>query len=100
MDFCVRATVKALEYRQIYIVAEATSERQGPSASVNSLALFKPFMVRWTHISRFRSVECLSLSGMDHCMSLCMMFFFLPLPLAPYSHLCGAVSHGGRAVLV
>ena len=33
-------------------------------------------------------------------MSLCMMFFFLHLPLAPYSLLCGAVSHGGRAVLV
>ena len=60
MDFCVKATVKVLEYRQIYTVAEATSERQGPSASVNSLALFKPFMVRWTCISRFWSVECLS----------------------------------------
>ena len=42
MDFCVKATVKVLEYRQIYTVAEATSECQGPSAAVNSLALFKP----------------------------------------------------------
>ena len=33
---------KVLEYRQIYTVAEATSECQGPSAAVNSLALFKP----------------------------------------------------------